>query len=190
MCIRDRLGVGITLITYIRQISGAMDSGIDIYLFGETASLTSEEFIFLRVSSLVIVLVMLLYFTRIKIVIFNTDLAKTTHFHTMFYIHLINIMVIWLVAFAVKLMGVFLAVTVFLMPAVTARLWSNRLIYIFLLAGFFGGLSGAIGSIISSNLGTVTLGVAMTLTLGVIFILSLLIAPKGIIAKRISRRRL
>lgn len=183
------LGVGITLITYIRQISGAMDSGIDIYLFGETASLTSEEFIFLRVSSLVIVLVMLLYFTRIKIVIFNTDLAKTTHFHTMFYIHLINIMVIWLVAFAVKLMGVFLAVTVFLMPAVTARLWSNRLIYIFLLAGFFGGLSGAIGSIISSNLGTVTLGVAMTLTLGVIFILSLLIAPKGIIAKRISRRR-
>ncbi len=179
------LSVGITLITYIRHLSGAVDSGIDIYLFGETASFTSEEFIFLRVTALIIVLVLLLYFKRLKIIVFNVELAKTTHFHTMFYVHLINIMVICLVTFAVKLMGVFLAVTIFLIPAVTARLWSKRLFIIMILAGFFGAVSGALGSILSSVLGNITSGITITLVLSVIFIISLFIAPyKGILYKR------
>ncbi len=184
------LGVGITLITYIRHMSGAVDSGIDIYLFGESASLTSEEFIFLRVTSIVIVILLFLYFKRLKVIVFNVDIAKTTHFHSMFYVHLINIMVICLVTFAIKLMGVFLAVTIFLIPAVTARLWSNRLFTITLLAGFFGAFSGALGSIISSSLGNITLGVTITLILSVIFVISLFIAPyKGILRNKLRHRR-
>ena len=120
------LGVGITLVTSIKQAGGALDSGIDVYLFGEATSLTDEKFYFLRIIILTVIVLLLLFFRRLRVVIFNIDMAKTTHFHTMYYVHLINIFVVCLVALSVKLMGVFLAVSIFLIPAVTARLWNRR----------------------------------------------------------------
>lgn len=184
------LGVGITLITYIRQTGGALDSGIEIYLFGETTSLTSEEFDFLRIIAVAAVVLLLLYFRRLKIVIFNKDIARTTHFHVPFYYTLINIMVICLVAFSIKIMGVFLTVAIFLIPAVTARLWSNRLFFIMILAGVFGAVSGALGTIVSGTLGNMTLGIAITLILAVFFLASLIISPyKGLAGKLIKYMR-
>lgn len=180
------LGVGITLITYIRQTGGALDSGIDIYLFGETTSLTSEEFDFLRVIAIAVVILLLIYFRRLKVVLFSKDIARTTHFRVSFYYTLINIMVICLVAFSIKIMGVFLTVAIFLMPAVTARLWSNRLFVIMILAGIFGAVSGALGTIITGTLGNMTLGIAITLILAVFFLASLIISPyKGLVGKLI-----
>ena len=160
------LGVGITLITYIRHTGGSLDSGIDIYLFG--------------------VVILLLYFSRLKIVVFNKDIALTTHFHTSFYYFLVNIMVICLVAFSIKIMGVFLSVSIFLIPAVTARLWSNRLFIIMITAGLIGAVSGALGTTVSGLLGNITLGISITLILAVIFIISLIISPyKGILGKKL-----
>lgn len=183
------LGVGITLITSIKQAGGALDSGIDVYLFGETTSLTDEEFHFLRIITLTVILLLLLFFKRLRVVVFNIDIAKTTHFHTMFYVHLINVFVVCLVALSVKLMGVFLAVSVFLIPAVTARLWSNRLFNIMLLSGFFGGLGGGIGAVIAGNISHVSSGISITIVLAVMFFISLLVAPKGLLGVWIRGRK-
>ena len=178
------LGVGITLITYIRQTGGALDSGIDIYLFGETTSLTSEEFEFLKAVAIGSIFILFILFKRIKIVVFNKDLARTTHFRIKFYQTIINIMVICLVAFSIKIMGIFLTVAIFLIPAVTGRLWSNRLFTIMIIAGLIGAFSGAAGTIISGTLGNMTLGISITLILALIFFISLLISPyKGVIGK-------
>lgn len=183
------LGVGITLITSIKQAGGALDSGIDVYLFGETTSLTNEEFYFLRIVTLTVIVLLLLFFKRLRVVVFNIDIAKTTHFHTMFYVHLINICLVCLVALSVKLMGVFLAVSVFLIPAVTARLWSNRLFNIMLLSGFFGGLGGGIGAVIAGNISHVSSGISITIVLAVMFFISLLVAPKGLLGVWIRGRK-
>lgn len=183
------IGVGITLITSIKQAGGALDSGIDVYLFGETTSLTNEEFYFLRIVTLTVIVLLLLFFKRLRVVVFNIDIAKTTHFHTMFYVHLINICLVCLVALSVKLMGVFLAVSVFLIPAVTARLWSNRLFNIMLLSGFFGGLGGGIGAVIAGNISHVSSGISITIVLAVMFFISLLVAPKGLLGVWIRGRK-
>lgn len=176
------LGVGITLVTSIRQAGGVLDSGIDVYLFGETTSLTDEEFYFLRIIAVTVIMLLLLFFRRLRVVIFNVDIAKTSHFHTMFYVHLINVFVVCLVALSVKLMGVFLAVSIFLIPALTARLWSNRLFIITLLSGFFGGLGGGIGAVIAGNISHVSSGISITVVLSIMFFISLLIAPyKGLL---------
>lgn len=184
------LGVGITLITSIKQAGGALDSGIDVYLFGETTSLTNEEFYFLRIITISIVFLLLIFFRRIRVVIFNLDIAKTTHFHTKFYIHLINIFVICLVTLSVKLMGVFLAVSIFLIPSVTARLWSRRLFPIMMLSGFIGALGGGIGSVIAGSISRVSSGIAITIVLSTMFFLSLLLSPyKGLLGLWLRRKK-
>lgn len=184
------LGVGITLVTSIKQAGSALDSGIDVYLFGEATSLTDEKFYFLRIITLTVIVLLLLFFRRLRVVIFNIDMAKTTHFHTMYYVHLINIFVVCLVALSVKLMGVFLAVSIFLIPAVTARLWSNRLFIITLLSGFFGGIGGGIGAVIAGNISNVSSGISITIVLSMMFFISLLIAPyKGLLGVWLRGRK-
>lgn len=176
------LGAGITIITGIRQAGGALDSGIDVYLFGETTSLTDEESSFFKNITVTIIFLLFLFFKRLRVIIFNIDLAKTTHFHTKFYEHLINIFVICLVTLSVKLMGVFLAVSIFLIPAMTARLWSNRFFIIVLLSGFFGALGGGIGVAAVGNIIHIASGISITVALSIIFFISLMIAPyKGLL---------
>lgn len=184
------LGAGITLTTVMRQAGGALDSGIDVYLFGETTSLTDEEFYFLKHIAVTVIILLLLFFKRLRVIIFDKDTAKTTHFHTNFYEHLINVFVVCLVTLSVKLMGVFLAVLIFLIPAMTARLWSKRLFTITLLSGFFGALGGGIGTFTAGEISHVSTGVSITIALSVIFAGSLFIAPKGLfgILKRRGRK--
>ena len=59
-----------------------------------------------------------------------------------------------------------------------------------ILAGVFGAVSGALGTIVSGTLGNMTLGIAITLILAVFFLASLIISPyKGLAGKLIKYMR-
>lgn len=185
------LGLGITLTTFIKKTGSSLDTGIEAYLFGEMTSFTDQEFYFLRIITISVVLLMILFFNRLRIIIFNMDIAKTTHLYAMFYIHLMNVFVVCLVALSVKLMGVFLASTIFLIPAITARLWSNRFIIITLLSGFFGALGGGIGSVAFGITANIPTGISITIVLTIIFFISLIVAPyKGLLGILIRRKNI
>ena len=79
---------------------------------------------------------------------------------------------------------------IFLIPAVTARLWSNRLFIITLLSGFFGGIGGGIGAVIAGNISNVSSGISITIVLSMMFFISLLIAPyKGLLGVWLRGRK-
>lgn len=182
------LGFGIVLFTYINRSGGALTSGIDVMFFGETSSLVKEEYMVLLYTSIFVIIVIFLLYGRLKVVIFNEDLAKTTRFNTLFYKALVNIMLMALIISAIKIMGVFLTISIFLIPAMTARLWSNRLVVIVFLSGLIGAVSGGAGSLSVSYDSSITLGVAVTLTAGLLFFISLIFAPKGLIGNYIKGR--
>lgn len=182
------LGFGIVLVTYMNRSGGALNSGIDVMFFGETTSLVKEEYMVLLYSSIFVIFVTLVLYGRLKVVLFNEDLARTAHFHTLFYRVLINVMLMALIISAIKIMGVFLTVSVFLIPAMTARLWSSRLGIIVFLSGLLGAVSGGAGSLTVSYDSSITSGVAVTITASILFFISLIFAPKGILGNFIKGR--
>lgn len=182
------LGFGIVLVTYMNRSGGALNSGIETMFFGETTSLVKEEYMVLLYTSIFVIFVTLILYGRLKVVLFNEDLARTAHFHTLFYRVLINIMLMALIISAIKIMGVFLTVSVFLIPAMTARLWSNKLWIIVFLSGFLGAVSGGAGSLTVSYDSSITSGVAVTITASILFFISLIFAPKGVLGNFIKGR--
>src|SRR5690606_15756422 len=86
------------------------------------------------------------------------------------------------------IVGVILMAAMIILPGATARMWSNRLHILLILAGLIGAATGAIGVRISSGLPT---GPTIVLTGATLFVLSILFAPeRGVVATLWSETRL
>ncbi len=79
----------------------------------------------------------------------------------------------------VPAMGTILSVALMIVPAITARLWTDRIGVTFLLAGLFGAGSGLLGLTVSDRY-HLAAGGTIALTTGAVFVLSWLIAPFGL----------
>ena len=178
------IGIGISLFTFLRESGGAIDSEVEIYLFGKSTSLVTEEFEMLSYGVGFTVIFLLLFYRRLRVVLFNEELAKVGRFYTWFYNIAINFMLIAITISAIKIMGIFLTVSIFLIPALSARLWSNRFFTIMIISGIIGLISGGAGGFIAINDSQITSGVAITLVASLIFLISLLIGPyRGLFGK-------
>ena len=88
---------------------------------------------------------------------------------------------------ALHSVGLVLALGLFVLPAVTAQLWCERIGRLLLTAGLIGPLGAGLGLLLSYHLDLPS-GASMVLVLGAGFALSALIAPHGVL-RRWRRRR-
>ena len=85
----------------------------------------------------------------------------------------------------IQIAGVILITAMLILPAVAARLWSDKLFNVVILSAFFGGFSGASGSIISTLDSNLPTGPLIIIVSGIFVVFSFLFSKKGIIAKKI-----
>jgi manganese/zinc/iron transport system permease protein len=86
------------------------------------------------------------------------------------------------------IVGVILMAAMIILPAATARFWTNRLPVMLLLAGALGVAAGVIGSSIGRDLPA---GAVIVLTAAALFLFSLLFAPqRGVVARVFAEWRL
>ncbi|AVR89695.1 metal ABC transporter permease [Thauera aromatica] len=84
-------------------------------------------------------------------------------------------------------LGTLMAVGIMILPAAAARLWTRGLPMLLLLAATFAFGSGAAGLLLSFHI-DVPAGPAIVLVCGVVYFVSLLAAPGGILAGRLPVR--
>jgi zinc/manganese transport system permease protein len=78
-------------------------------------------------------------------------------------------------------LGTLLAVGLMMLPAAAARFWTRRLEIMCLIAVLIGMISGTLGLLLSYHW-SVPSGPSIILTAGVIYLLSMALAPRGLIA--------
>lgn len=82
-----------------------------------------------------------------------------------------------------KIVGLILIVALLIIPAVTARFWTERSDLVVLLAGVAGGLSAYLGAAVSASAPNLPTGPIIVLMSFGLFALSLLLAPnRGVLA--------
>jgi manganese/zinc/iron transport system permease protein len=82
-----------------------------------------------------------------------------------------------------KIVGLILIVALLIIPAVTARFWTERSERVVLLAGIAGGVSGYVGAALSASAPNLPTGPIIVLVSFALFALSLLLAPvRGVLA--------
>lgn len=178
-------GLGLILLTYLKKIPGAKKAGLNKFIFGQASTLVVKDVYLIIVVGLVIIFLIVLLWKEIKVSIFDANYAYTLGINSSKINFLISTMIVINVIVGIQIAGVILITAMLILPAVAARLWSDKLFNVVILSAFFGGFSGASGSIISTLDSNLPTGPLIIIASGIFVIFSFLFSKKGIIAKKI-----
>lgn len=183
-------GGGMVLLTYIQNIPDANQAGLDKFIFGQASTLLKRDVQLMFVVGLVLIGLLILFWKEIKLSSFDAEFAESLGFSNRNITILLFGMIVVSIIVGLQTVGVILMSAMLIAPGVAARQWTNDLKKMVVLAAFFGGISGFLGTIISSFISNLPTGPTIVIVISGIVFISLLFAPnRGLIWKYVKNAR-
>jgi manganese/zinc/iron transport system permease protein len=180
-------GFGIVLLTLIQHSARGNQSGLDKFIFGQAASLVGTDVQVMAGCAVVVCAVSILLFKEFKLLCFDPAFGRGIGFPTGLLDGLMMLLIVLAVVIGLQAVGVVLMAALLITPAAAARLWTERLDRMVWLAGAFGAASGALGTALSTTARGMPTGPLTVLAATLLFICSLVFAPRRGILARVVR---
>lgn len=183
-------GAGIVVLTIIQSMQVGRQAGLESVLLGSTAGMLRNDALVIAAGGACVLLLVLLLRRPMLAVGFDPDYAAVTGTHVGRIDLAMMGLVMAVTVLGITTVGLVLIVALLIIPAVTARLWSDRGVLIAGLAGAIGGISAYLGSAISATAPALPTGPIIVLVSFALFVLSLALAPvRGGLALLLRRLR-
>ncbi len=184
-------GVGVVLLSVIQTMRTGTAAGLDNFIYGQTAALSIADAAIMGSIALLAVICVLLLLKEFALVCFDDAFAQVDGWPVTRVDLLMMALVVLVTVAGIQAVGLILVVAMLIIPAVSARFWTDRFVLLVPLAGLIGGLSGYFGSIVSALLPRKPAGSVIVLTAGFLFAVSMFAAPaRGVLASLVRRIRL
>ena len=181
---------GVVLLTIIQVIPAGRKAGLESFLLGSTAGMLYSDALLILVLSIITALVLFVFLRPIKLVVFDQGYSETLGISVQRVDFIILAVTLAVTVLGMKIVGLILIVALLIIPAVSARFWSERTNIILVTATVFGALSGYIGSAISAVSPGLPTGPIIVLCCFGLFLFSFLFAPKrGVLAVALDHYR-
>lgn len=183
-------GFGLVLITFIQKIPTANQAGLDKFIFGQASTMLMRDVWLMIWVTLLMLGLTILFWKEFKMFSFDPGFAEVTGFSTRRINALLSGMIVVAIMIGLQTVGVILMSALIVAPGAAARQWSDRLSVVALLAGFFGAVSGLIGTLISSSITKMPTGPTIVIVLSVFTLTSLVLAPnRGLLWQHLRLRK-
>lgn len=143
------LGAGILLASKIQITHALLYQQIQIFLYGQIATLLKIHLWIYGTLALLTCLVIYFLFRGIRISIFDKNYAKSIGIPSKWIDMACFMIIIWAIVIGIRSVGIIMMSGMLIIPATTARQWTSRLSTLFILSGIFGIISAFIGSLLS-----------------------------------------
>ncbi len=183
-------GFGLVLLAHIQNKPSAAKAGLDTFLFGQAATLMTEDIITMAILGTIVVAAMVLFWKEFKLMTFNAEFGEVQGFpRKSLDILLISLLVIAIVI-GLQTVGVVLMSAMVVIPPASARQWTNRLSGMVVLSGLIGAGTGIVGSVLSGSMTKLPTGPAIVICMAGVMVFSLLFSPRrGMLWALIRRQR-
>lgn len=183
-------GVGVVLLSYVQRPENvsASPAGLHHFIYGQTAAMRAGDAMLMAGIASIAVAVTAVLFKEFALACFNDDYARVAGFPVSVLDGLMLGLVVLVTVAGLQAVGLILVIALLIIPPVAARLWTDRLLALMLIAGGLGALSGYIGAATSALLPRAPAGSIIVLCGGGVFVVSLLIAPRHGVVAIASRR--
>lgn len=179
-------GLGLVLMTYIQRIPNSNQAGMEKFIFGQASTMLRREVYELLFVGTILIILIALFWKELKLYVFNPEFADSLGFSSRKISFLLSTMTVLAVVAGLQTVGVILMSAMLVSPAVGARQWTDRLSVMVVLAATFGGVSGLVGTLISSSIRSMPTGPAIVLVLSTFVLVSLIFAPnRGLLWREI-----
>lgn len=183
-------GLGLVLMTYIQRQANANQAGLSNFIFGQASAMLNSDVQLIVGVNLFILLIITILWRPFKLMTFDMIFAKTVYSNLSVYQFVLSLLIVMTIMIGLESVGVILISSLLIGPSITARQWSDNLLPVMLLSGMIGGLSGVIGTLISSLALRIPTGPAIVVVLSLFLFASLLFAPnKGLITRSLKVKR-
>ena len=176
-------GFGVVLLTIVQTMSSGRQAGLEGFLLGSTAGMLFEDAIVIAAGGAFTVALTWLLRRPMTLVAFDSEYAAAVGVNVRRTDLLMMGLVMAVTIIGLKVVGLILIVAMLIIPAVTARFWTQRASSMLWIAGVFGGVSGYFGAVLSASLPALPTGPIIVLVATALFVVSLLFAPgRGVVA--------
>jgi manganese/zinc/iron transport system permease protein len=181
--------VGICLFTMIQNLPGGNKSGLDKFMFGQAASLSSGDVWLLAAVTLLVLGAVLIFYKEYVLTSFDAGFARSIGMKVPWLDYSLMLLLSFAIVSALQAVGIVLVSAMLVIPAAAAFMLTDRFRTMLLLSACFGMTAAALGafsSFVGRNLPT---GPFMVLSASAVFALALFFGPRHGIVSRWWRRR-
>jgi manganese/zinc/iron transport system permease protein len=170
-------GAGIAVLSGLPRWGFADSAGLEQFLLGHAAAITGRDAAVLAGVSLAALLVVAAVLKEATLVAFDAAFAAATGWPVAWIDVLVVTLVAAMVVAGLPAVGAVLVTALVVIPPVTARLWTDRVATMIVLAGTIGLAAAAIGTLASAARPGLATGPLVVLAAAAIFAVSLVTAP-------------
>ena len=138
------------LLTYIQHNGGGNQSGLDDFIFGQAASMVAADVRLISIIALILLVITAIFYKEFKLLTFDPQFAKGIGLPAKFLNGLLLLLIVCAVVIGLQTVGVVLMAAMLITPAISARYWTDKLSYMIIISGFIGGISGVLGTLLST----------------------------------------
>lgn len=188
-------GMGIVLLSIIQSLPTGSSAGLTEFIFGKAAALTAADVLSIAIASVLVLVTCALMFKEFSLLCFDEAYAAALGWPTRGLDLLLTSLVVAVTVIGMPSVGLLLVVAQLVIPPTSARFWTDRHGPLTIISGVLGGLSSAIGILVSALVPRLAAGAIIVLAGTAIFVVSMMCGTRrGVIwrwlQQRTSRRRI
>jgi manganese/zinc/iron transport system permease protein len=142
-------GFGVWLLSIIKNSGNSGQAGLEHFLLGSAASISSADMYASLAASLIFSLFFLIFFRQIKLFCFDKIFAETAGLKIELWAWGLNSMIIFAVSLGVQAVGVVLISALLIMPAASAKYLTKKFKNMIFLSVFLGAIMVYSGAMLS-----------------------------------------
>ena len=139
-------GIGVALLGICQQLKTGNAAGLESFIYGKTASMSSNDLWLIGMVSLFVIVVCALFFKELKQLCFDEPFARSRGVPTLLIDGILMFQVVVVTMVGLQAVGLVLIVAMLVIPAASARFWTDamgKLAIVSTAFGMFGGMFGA-----------------------------------------------
>lgn len=184
-------GLGIALFTIIQNIPTGNAAGLNHFIFGKAASLVADDVRLIAKSAFVVLVLCVLLFKEFSLLCFDERFARAQGWPATALDLALMGLVVGVTVIGLQSVGLLLVVAMLVLPAASARFWTDRLRPLTLVSAALGGLGALLGVATSALFPRLAAGAVIVLVGTCFFVVSLLVGKqRGVVHRLLTQRRM
>lgn len=181
-------GAGVSLLVLAEHSAGNA-AGLEGFIYGKTASMIAFDAWLIAGAAIVCGVLVFLFLKELTLLCFDEDFARFSRLPVFVLDLLLMALLTILTIVGLQAVGLILIVSLLIIPAASARFWTNRIQVMIPISAILGGMGGAIGSVLSAIFPNLPSGATIVLVLAFGFFVSLFFGrAHGVITRWRERR--
>lgn len=182
-------GGGIALTRTIQnRFPNEPGADLESFIIGRAATMLISDVYQIAVAAIAVTVIVIIFYKELKMLSFDPQFCQVQGRSATALDGLLMMLTAVTVVVGLPAAGVVLTAALLIIPPAAARFWTDRLSRMLLIASLIGGISGAVGTLISAEYNALPTGPVIVMTATTLFVLSWIISPRRGLLARTGRR--